>query len=322
MCRFTDIAGRGPFHFICIPGLVPDGPETFLRQMSLFRRYGSLSLVTYEYDAFSLNHVIDGLSDKIREMQELGRRVIVVAVSVGGGICLELLRRKCELADSLAGLILMSPCASRDDLSPMLGKIITGIEQDVQRKDEQLTSASLERGRAFFRSLAARSFTKETRDIIGRWRSLLHMLTPQGLLELQERPIRNRIEKTLASIPTHGAIQRVLSITEFHGLEKDPRAVRPLSQAPTLILWGSRERHTLDMTSFANHTLSCPDLAARYFPQVEIQWLYTATGEDVPHASLLKHSKVFNAHLRRYLRILQRTLPFIPRLSMLGRTFL
>ena len=33
---FVTQFGRGPFHFVLLPGLVPDGRETFHRQQSLF----------------------------------------------------------------------------------------------------------------------------------------------------------------------------------------------------------------------------------------------------------------------------------------------
>ena len=74
-----------------------------------------------------------------------------------------------------------------------------------------------------------------------------------------------------------------------------------LSDAPTLILWGSREGHTLTMEGPGTSLLSRPDLAARIFPNTEVQFIYDRDGEVVPHASLLKHAKAFNPMLQRFL---------------------
>ena len=101
MCDIQTHHGRGPFHVLCVPGLVPDGAETFLHQLPLLRRFGPVSLVTYPYERFVLDDVITSLVNELKRMVLSGRRVVLVGVSVGGGICLEMLRRLHE-ADRVA----------------------------------------------------------------------------------------------------------------------------------------------------------------------------------------------------------------------------
>ena len=130
------------------------------------------------------------------------------------------------------------------------------------------------------------------------WAKILMTFTPQGLEEMRDAPVRARIEKTLEAVPAEGAIARCLALKAMRGL--DP-SVGALSQAPTLILWGSRERHTLDVDGPGTRILCRPDLAEKFFPEVQVQWVYGRKGESVPHASLLKHDKAFAPLLKQFL---------------------
>ena len=79
-----------------------------------------------------------------------------------------------------------------------------------------------------------------------------------------------------------------------------------LTDVPVMILWGSKERHTLNMEGPGTSILCRPDLACRLFPELEVHWCYGTDGEEVPHASMLKHHRAFNIHLRRFLARLNR----------------
>ena len=132
------------------------------------------------------------------------------------------------------------------------------------------------------------------------WKALL---TPQGWLQLREQRIRDRIERTLDGIPTGGAIERVHALLHLVGVHQQRG---PLCSAPTLIAWGSRERHTLRMDGPGTSLLCRPDFAQKVFPDAEIQWVYDRDGGEVPHASLLKHAHAFNPLLKRFLKRLSR----------------
>ncbi len=300
--RFDHHTGHGPFHFILVPGLVPDGPETFLRQIATLRSFGSLSTATYPYDHFDVEGVMAALREQILARQRTGQRPVLIGVSVGGGLCIELLRRARDADESLplSAVVLISPLSCIDDLAPLLARLVGGIISEADRGEAGNPGAALERGRTLFRTLASRSVAPGPQ--IGGWRALLALLTPQGIANLHERRIRDRIDRTLAAIPALGAIERVTSLRSLQGIGQGPSARTPLTQAPTLLLWGSKERHTLTMDGPGTSILCRPDLASRVFPACEVHWLYGADGEEVPHASLLKHAAAFNRHLRTFMQ--------------------
>jgi pimeloyl-ACP methyl ester carboxylesterase len=294
---FTRQGGRAPFHFVLMPGLVPDGPETFHRHLKFFRAKGSVSVATYPYTHFKLDTIIESIGVEVNAARARGRLVVLVAVSVGGGLVLELLRRCRDRGAGLrlSGLILCSPLTCTDDLAPLLKRLIDPICNECTREDGDPLKA-LERGRAFFKSLAGRG---ADRAIPPPWKTAFALLTPAGWQARSEAQLRRRIQTTLEAIPNGGAVDRVSSLRRLGGLETDKRA-KPLSKVPTLILWGSKERHTLSMEGPGTSLLCRPDLACKVFPNVEVHWLYGRDGEEVPHASLLKHADAFHAHFERF----------------------
>ena len=289
--------GTGPSlqHFFLVPGLVPDARETFLRQRHLFLAYGSVTTVTYPNDDFNLGAVRDGLRRRILAAARAGQKPILVGVSVGGGIILDLLRHCHDKQDPLpiSGLILVSPFTCTNDLAPLLRRLVDPI---LGHKPADALEA-LERGRSFFRMLASRSLTPQ--ESVG-WRRSLALLTPSGLRAWQERAILRRIDRTLTNISPEGALARVCSLRDLRGIADLKRTV--VCAAPTLILWGSKERQTLSMEGPGTGILCRPDLAYRLFPHLQIQWVYDAQGDEVPHGSLLKHAHAFNPFLKQFLR--------------------
>lgn len=289
--------GIGAFHFLLVPGLVPDGPETFLRQKKEFLAKGDASIVTWPYESFDLETVMETIQAFVEQARKEKRKAVLVGVSVGGGMILEYLRRRREdkTAPDLTAVILISPLTCVDDLAGLLRRLWTPIVSDTGEP-----VAALEKGRNFFRQLASRSAGKALPA--KGWKTLFAALTPAGIGELVDASIRKRIEKTLASIPPEGAIDRCKALQEMPGLEEGDNVRAGLSAAPTLILWGSKERHTLDMDGPGTGVLCRPDLAERHFKNAEIHWVYTKKGEPVPHASLLKHDKAFTKPLKRFLK--------------------
>ncbi len=321
MCSIKTYTSRGPFHLLCVPGLVPDGPETFLRQLSIFRRFGSVSIVTYPHDRFDLDWVINRLIYELHSLVSSGRRVVLVGVSVGGGICIELLRRlrESDANINLSAFILISPFTCTQDLAPLLARLYGGIVQESDRGEHGRPEQAVERGRTFFRALASRaSKTKSPTSTYSLW-TLLNVLTPYGFIEMEEERIRSRIERTITNITPQGGLDRVMALREFRGLDPVADKRRPLTTAPTLILWGSKERHTLTMEGPGTGILCRPDLAIRCFPDVEVHWLYEKNGEEVPHASLLKHYRSFNQPLRLFLRRCAKPHGWLPRFAHMTR---
>jgi len=288
--------GLGPFHFLLVPGLVPDGPETFLRQKKLFLARGDASVVTWPYEGFDLDTVLAEIEGFVARTRADKRKPVLVGVSVGGGIVLEYLRRRREQGDPapVAGVVLVSPLTCVGDLAGLLKRLWTPIVSDAGEPVQ-----ALEKGRSFFRQLASKSAGKGSSS--NGWKAFFAALTPTGFGELVDAPIRKRIEKTLSRIPPEGAIERCKALRELPGLDTGSRVRDGLTDAPTLVLWGSKERHTLDMDGPGTGVLCRPDLAEKHFKAAEIQWIYTKKGETVPHASLLKHHKAFARPLKRFL---------------------
>ncbi len=295
-------SGHGPFHFLLVPGLVPDGPETFLRQMRMLRSYGTCTTVTYPYEGFDLDTTLAALKGVILAAHEDGKLPVLVGVSVGGGLCLELMRRARDAGEvlPLSAVMLISPLSCIGDLAPLLSRLVTGIASEHARGDDGNPELALERGRSFFKTLASRSVAPRAQT--GRLRSLLALLTPQGIADLGERRIRDRIDHTLANISPQGGIARTMAVTSLRGIDPANRTSGPITSAPTMILWGSKERHTLNIEGPGASILCRPDLASKFFPHSEIHWLYDVNGDEVPHASLLKHHHTFNRFLRSFIK--------------------
>jgi len=291
--RLTTRKGIGPFHTLMVPGLVPDGEETFLRVRGHFLLKGDVSILTYPYQTFEIDPLLERIHKFLADCRRARKRPLLVGVSVGGGFVLEYLRRAAERGETpdLSGVVLISPLSCPQDLAPILRRLwnpIVATEGD--------STTALEKGRSFFRQLASKS-ARSGSKVVG-WRKLLLAFTPQGLGEILDATVRARIEKTLESIPAEGAIARCLALSDLRGL--DPTCA-PLCTSPTLVLWGSRERHTLDIDGPGTRVLCRPDLAEKHFPDVQVQWVYGKKGESIPHASLLKHDKAFAPLLRGFL---------------------
>lgn len=295
----TRLAGGKPFHFICLPGLVPDGPETFARQRRLLRTCGSVAIVTYPYIGFDLDQVIAAIAREVEDAHAGGASPVLLGLSVGGGIVIEALRRARDAGRPLPvrGVILVSPLTCTDDLSSMLKRLTFPIIEEAAREGGK-PGVALERGRALFKSLVTRA-ADEKPKALARWLGPVGLLTPQGFNAWWEARLLTRIQRTLDRIPADGAVARVQALRAFRGVH----GIRgPLSEAPTLLLWGSKERQTLDMDGPGTGRLCRPDLACRIFPDVEVHWVYDRDGGEVPHASLLKHAKAFNPLLTRWLK--------------------
>jgi len=292
--------GGKPFHFVCLPGLVPDGPETYVRQLKLLRSKGSVAIVTYPYESFDLDAVIAGVREELDRAHSAGLAPVLVGLSVGGGIVIEMLRRGQESGRPLPlrGLILISPMTHTDDLSSMLSRLTLPIIAESQ-KENGTPYLAVERGRQLFKILVTRATEQVdgSRDAL-RWLGPLGLFTPQGYAAWTERRLSTRIQRTLERLPPEGSVQRVLAITRFRGLAGTKG---PLCDAPTLILWGSKERQTLDMNGPGTSRLCRPDFACKVFPKVEVHWIYDRDGGEVPHASLLKHAAAFNPPMIRWM---------------------
>lgn len=294
--QLTRLQGRGRMRFLLLPGLVPDAPETFLRQQKLFLTRGDCEMVTYPYVDFSLEAILDLVTDFVKRQERVGKPAVLVGVSVGGGFVLEWLRRQREAGTvpTLAGLVLVSPMTCPQDLAPLLLRLWKPIVSETGDNVQ-----ALEKGRSFFKSLASRSAAPG--ELPTGVKGFLSLLTPQGLSSLQERKLKKRIEATLDAIPPEGAIARCRALESVPGLHVGEKAKQPLISVPTAILWGSKERHTLNMEGPGTGVLCRPDLAVRHFPDVQVQWVYGKDGEEIPHASLIKHDKAFKKPLSDFL---------------------
>ena len=152
-----------------------------------------------------------------------------------------------------------------------------------------------------FRTLAARSIEEAPES--GGWLAPLKAWTPSAIAARQERDLRDRVTASIAALPADGGLQRVLAMRVMRGLP----ASGLLTDCPALVLWGSKERHTLDMEGPGTGRLCRPDLAYRVLPAAEVHWVWDEDGQAVPHASTLRHHAAFNVHLERFLARLARS---------------
>ena len=117
--------GIGPFHTLMVPGLVPDGEETFLRVRSHFLLKGDVSVLTYPYATFDAERMMATFDAFMETCRRTRKKPILVGVSVGGGFLLEHLRRSKERGEALepAAIVLVSPLSCPQDLAPVLRRL-------------------------------------------------------------------------------------------------------------------------------------------------------------------------------------------------------
>lgn len=268
----------GPLPTLVLGGFVPDSTEQVFLLRGHLAKAGPLYYLNYPPDGFSLELVCAQLDDLVAEIrQRHGQDPVIFAVSFGGGLALDWLRRRQGAASPtpIAGLVLVSPVACVADLiapdtprpATLLGRALAPY-----LADEPVTASAVEKSRAIF----ARMFEAGAQNR----GSLAFLLTRNELARL-----RGQVMATIRRVTARGACERVRALRAMPepGGDFSP----PLTTAPVLVLYAEREEAVLAATSPTRRQLERD--GRRQFPHLVCRVICNPRGAPVQHASLIFH---------------------------------
>jgi hypothetical protein len=288
---------RGPRPTLVLGGFVPDAAEQVYLLRGFLARQGSVYYLDYARDDFSLPLLAAQLDDLVAEIRAReGAAPVVVAVSFGGGVVLDWLRRG-RLAGGagpvLAGLVLVSPVTCAEDLllpgearpGTLLGRAVQPL---LVAEHERDCLPAVERARLIF----ARMFEAGAQN-----KAALGALLTRG--ELAE--LRAGVLGTIAGVTPRGALARVHALRDMASPTSylTPELV-PLSAAPTLILYAEKEGAVIHERSPARQVLE--RACGSFFPAGRVEEVRNPRGSPVQHASLVFHVANFLPLFGRFYR--------------------
>lgn len=115
--------GRGRLATVVVGGFVPDASEAVFCQRRLLRRFGPVFYVQYASTGFDGAAIDAQLLDLCRDLSASGRRVVLLGVSFGCGLLADFLDRHGHLTGPLAGVAMVSPVLSLEDLGDAAGEV-------------------------------------------------------------------------------------------------------------------------------------------------------------------------------------------------------
>lgn len=271
---------RGRVPTIVLGGFVPDATEqVFLLRGSLLKA-GSLYYFNYPRHGFSNEMLFAQLDDLVEELAELhGQKPVIFAVSFGGGLLLEWLKRARGAGRTidLQGSVIISPVACVEDLlAPGEAKPSTLLGRALKPYlNGEADSHGVEKSRAIFTKMfEAGAQNKEALRAI-MTRGELHRL-------------REAVMGTIRNVNATGACERVQALKQMEspGAYFSPASL-PLSEAPSLILYSEKESSVLVDSSPTRFALANAHRA--YFPRSACRLIVNHRGSPVQHASLIFH---------------------------------
>jgi pimeloyl-ACP methyl ester carboxylesterase len=288
-------AGAGGQPTIVIGGFVPDTQDAlYLLRASLLKQ-GSLYTFSYPPRGFATDLFIAQLADCIEEVTARhGRPPVLIGISFGAGLLVELLRRTAAAgaALTLAGVVLISPvCGVSDLLEPgaakattLLGRVIKPYLDRTGPADDTIIA----RSRAVFLKMFEAGAQNH--------QALSLLLTRDETLRL-----RNAVLATINAITTTGVVERVRALRDFPALA-DPRCLCP---APALVLFAEKEgavlREDAPTRQEFEHRLRV------WFPQGVCSTVRNTPENPVQHASLIFHAQNFGQPLAAFYRQIKQT---------------
>ena len=311
ICRQTEVLGSGragphqrahilteertgPVPTIFLGGFVPDATEAVYLLRGHLLRAGSVYYVNYPRRGFSTELLLAQIGDLIEEItQQRGRAPVLLAVSFGAGVALELLRRAAETGRPLplAGLVLVSPVACMADLTtPGAAKPTTLLGRVIQpyldsRGPVAVTVVEQSRKR-FLKMFEAGA---QNREALG----LLLTKAEIGML-------RHRVHAAITAIDAAGAVERVQALRDFAG----PSVPAVLSRVPVLVLYSENESAVLTETSPTAKEFRTRLTA--WFPRGRCLTVANTPADPVQHASLIFHCRNFLPPIAAFYRALRR----------------
>ena len=284
----------GPQPTIVVGGFVPDAIDSVYLLRGGLLQEGSLYYVNYPRRGFSIDLFRAQLGDLIEETAARHHRPpVVIAISFGAGLVLELLRRGAAAGAPplLAGLVLVSPVACTEDLldpatpkpSTLLGRVVKPYLDRAGPGD----AAATERARAVFLKM----FESGAQN-----RAALALLLTRD----ETDRLRAAVATTINLITPSGAGERVRALA---GLAA-PSAPRVLSCAPTLVLYAEKESAVLvDNAPTRREFLA---RLAAWFPHGRCLLLTNTPDNPVQHASMIFHVRNFEPPITAFYRALRR----------------
>jgi pimeloyl-ACP methyl ester carboxylesterase len=266
----------GPLPTLVLGGFVPDSTEQLFLLRGHLAKAGPLYYLNYPPDGFSLELVCAQLDDLVAEIRRRhGQDPVVFAVSFGGGLALEWLRRRqaAGAPSAVAGLILVSPVACvADIIAPDTAKPATLLGRALAPYLKAETSAAaVEKSRAIF----ARMFEAGAQN-----RGALAFLLTRGELA----HLRDHVLATIRRVTARGACERVQALRAMPALTGGPV---PLTAAPVLVLYAEKEDAVLAADSPTRRALD--HAGRRWFPHLACRVITNPRGAPVQHASLIFH---------------------------------
>ncbi len=287
--RGARLHGRG-LPTVVLGGFVPDATEALHCQRRLLRRFGDVYYVNYPRHGFDREALFAQLADLLGDVASRGERPVLFGISFGCGLLGEFLAaERLRAAESVAGLLLVSPVLSVEDLlgecerdATLVGRVCLPM---LRAEEAGNVESSVRQGRRFFGKL----FTAGSRNRRAmrrlRWRR-------------QGEFLKQRILETVADISALGAQQRLALLRRSCPLRAGEWA-RPLLARPMLAVFAEQEGAVLARSA---PVLGLLDGQLReVFPRGAAQVVRSADADDaVQHASLIFHSHAYNPAIAHF----------------------
>lgn len=271
------IKGNGRIPTICLPGFVPKSREAFHKQIGMLREFGDVWLVDYPDDTFNLDKAVTQLAETAGRMAQRGTPPVIVSVSFGSALAVQLLQKKPGL--SIGGCILVSPMLGLNDIycsdndATFFGKLASTIINSREfGKDFEI---KINKARKVFRRMLRAGKAWEVSDV------------PQSIID--------EIDEALLTVQGKAVFDRLQAINEIDDL----CGKSTITTAPTLILWAEEEEHVIRKHSSNFKLLT--EQPKKPFPGG--QSVVVKSGhpkQPLKHASLLAHSVYYNRYIKEF----------------------
>jgi len=278
------IKGFGATPTLCLPGFVPKSGAAFHNQIDLFKEFGDVWLVDYPNHGFNLKQVLTHLSETICLISRESGPPVIVSVSFGSALVMQLLQRKPLLP--LEGCVFVSPMASLKDIfleerdATFFGKVAGSVVSADKCKQpagelQKCIEGRVAKARKVFRRLLLAGYSRTAPDV------------PQ--------PVVEQILRDLLLVEDAAVLERLKAIAEI----PDLCGRTTLTTAPTLILWAEEEHEVIRKES-CNFKLLCRQ-PGKLFPEGRSIKLSSGNPESrLKHASLLAHSNHYNREIEQF----------------------
>ncbi len=273
----------GPVPTIVLGGFVPDATEQVFLLRGFLLKHGTVYYLNYPRTGFSLDLICAQLDDLVAEInRHHGQRPVVFGVSFGAGLAIEWLRRS-RLAGrtpELSGTILVSPVACAADIvapdepkpSTLIGRALKPF-LDAHATGPAVPTSVIEKARVIFTKMFEAGAQNQT--------SLRALMSAAELRHLHASVIA-----AIQSIDFTGACERLSALRQLPPLSAWDGGPRPLSLAPTLILYAEKEGAVLHDRSPTRAALGTT--LSAFFP-CGTHHVVSGGTSPVQHASLIFH---------------------------------